>query len=158
MTKQINLIITICIWLTLPCCAPKSQSNVEQEYLSSLIEEYNFPKETEWIVILPGMGCHGCIQEGESFMKDYINAKNTNFILTRIESLKILQQKTGVKIKEHNNIIIDSADMVKIPTDNIIYPCILHIKNGKYIEHAFQSPQNSNAFNNLKMLLKGKNA
>lgn len=151
-------ILFACLLLTQTGCKPKTGADTEKEYLAEMLAKQTLPATTEWVILLPGLGCHGCIQEAETFMKEYVDSKNTSFILTRIESIKILQQKTGVRISEHNNITIDSMNLIKIPTDNVVYPCIIHVKNGKYLEHAFQSPQNSNAFNNLKMLLKNQHS
>src|SRR5690349_5563601 len=100
--KPFSIILSVCFCVVVSSCMSKSKPAIEKEYLSSMVQTYHFPKETEWAVILPGLGCHGCIQEGETFMKEYVNAKNTSFILTRIESLKILFQKTGVKANEHD--------------------------------------------------------
>ncbi len=65
----------------------------------------------QWIVILPGTGCHGCIQDGEFFMKKNIGNNKVLFILTKISSLKILQQKLGLQIKDHSNIYIDKENI-----------------------------------------------
>lgn len=104
----------------------------------------------QWIVILPGLGCHGCIQEAEAFMREYIGNTEILFVLTKISSLKILQQKTGIKIEKQTNIYIDREDNFSLPSNNSIYPCIIHLKDGKIVEYEFQSPGNGAAFRKLE--------
>lgn len=61
-----------------------------------------------------------------------------------------MQQKIGIKIGEHPNAYPDREDVFNIPSENSIYPCIIHLKNGKITDHEFQSPKNGYAFNKLK--------
>ncbi len=124
--------------------------DVEINFIGTLIKEINVDLGYKWIVILPGLGCEGCIQEGEVFMKDFINDKNILFVLTKIESLKILKQKIGVNIHKHDNIFLDKKGLFDIPTKNKIYPCIIEMKDGKVVSYGFQSPGNSQAFKELK--------
>lgn len=113
----------------------------EHSFLSEAIKKINVSKEYDWIVILPGLGCHGCIQEGEFFMKNNIQNKKILYILTNLSSRKIFQAKTGIKLKEHENVFIDRENIFKLKTDNAIYPCIIQISNGDIMDHTFQSPQ-----------------
>ncbi|MDR0395096.1 MAG: hypothetical protein LBH77_08080 [Tannerella sp.] len=73
-------------------------------FLSKAIERMDTDCDYQWIMVLPGLGCHGCIQEAEVFMQQYITDRRILFVLTNISSLKILQQKTEVRIDEHSNI------------------------------------------------------
>ncbi|MBW7941605.1 MAG: hypothetical protein H3C64_04220 [Candidatus Kuenenia stuttgartiensis] len=117
------------------------------------IERAKIADINEWVVILPGLGCPGCIQEGEAFMQQFIDSTKVFFVLTKIESLKILQQKIGKSLKDRKNVYIDKQGIFDIPTDNSIYPCIIQLKDGKIIKHQFQSPENSQAFEWLKIQL-----
>ena len=101
------------------------------------------------LLYIPGAGCHGCIQEGELFMKRNIQKPDIVYILTKTSSLKILQQKTGIHINEHSNIYVDTANVFDIPTNNAIYPCIVKMGQGKVISFSFQSPGN-NVFRQIK--------
>jgi len=78
---------------------------------------------------------------------------NILFVLTNISSLKILQQKIGIQIKNCPNVYIDRENIFDVHTDNSFYPCIARIENGKIVEHEFQSPKNGAAFYNLRSLL-----
>ena len=147
MKKIILLPIVLIFVLSISC--KKSEKELENEYILTVVDKVPMSKTTKCLIILPGLGCHGCIQEGEVFMRD--NIKNTDFyfVLTKFESLKILQNKIGVKFKEHSNIYIDAKEGISIPTNNSVYPCVVYIENGEVKSHEFQAP-GSNAFDNLK--------
>ncbi len=146
--KCILGIISLVILFTVSC--KKSEKVIETTYLRSTIKNLDVDDNVRWIIILPGLGCHGCIQEGEAFMKEYVGNMEVLFVLTNISSLKILQQKTGIKLKEHKNIFIDIDNKIKIPTNNNIYPCIIRLEDCVIAEHEFQSSTNSEAFERLK--------
>lgn len=142
------------ILFTISC--KKNDKQVESEFLTNAIDKAKIDSDTHCIVVLPGLGCHGCIQEGEAFMRDNIDNLNVFFILTKNSSLKILQQKIGIKVSEHSNIFIDRENLFDIPTNNGIYPCIIFLKNGKIENHEFQCPQNNSAFGKLSKSLSNK--
>jgi hypothetical protein len=130
----------------------KSSEKVERDFLNSTIAQIDANHKYQWIVILPGLGCHGCIQEAEFFMQQYVTDRRILFVLTKISSLKILQQKTEVRINEHPNILVDRDNQFDIPTDNRIYPLVVYMKNGKMDNYSFQSPGNA-AFHVLENII-----
>jgi thioredoxin-related protein len=144
MKKNIIIIIWIVsvIIVVTSCNNNKNPEKTELNFLTHAIEQIQADGQYQWVVILPGMGCHGCIQEGEFFMKDYITNRQILFVLTKTSSLKILQQKTEIRISEHPNIYVDKYNLFDIPTENKIYPCVVYLKEGKIIKHSFQSPGN----------------
>lgn len=147
--------LTIIILFIISSCK-KSTKEIETACLRTAIEKLKVDDHTKWIVVLPGLGCQGCIQEAEVFMRDYVINSDILFVLTNISSLKILQQKIGVQIRDYPNVYIDRNNLFSIPTDNSIYPCIIKVENSKITTHEFQSPQNSAAFMKLKKLIKAK--
>ncbi|WP_028298152.1 hypothetical protein [Olivibacter sitiensis] len=151
--KKYLFLYSLVLFAVVISCRQKTENDVEKDYLISLVEKFPPPAGTEWFILLPGMGCHGCIQEAEAFMKDFVDKKNMYFVLTRVESLKILEHKIGAKVSGQSNVRADIENEIKIPTPNIVYPCIVKIKDGRYQEHAFQSPNSPSAFNNLRLLL-----
>lgn len=146
--NKLNLIFYMFLFLFFVSCKEKPEE-IERTFLNKAIEQIDIPVNYQWIVIIPGSGCHGCIQEGELFMKRNIEKRNILYILIKTASVKILQQKTGVRINEHTNIYLDTHKQFDIPTNNTIYPCIVEIKDGKVLSHSFQSPDN-NAFRKIK--------
>ena len=146
--RNTTLCMPILILMILVSCK-KEIKEVEHDYLNTIVSKINPDKDVKWIVLLPGLGCHGCIQEGEAFVKDHIGNKQIFFVLTKIESYKILQNKLGIRFEEHENIYLDKKHEINFPTDNGVYPCIVQIQNGKVRDHEFQSPANG-AFQKLR--------
>ena len=150
--KNKTLLAIILIFILSVSCK-KGEKELERDYIDIIIKKVNISNSTKWMIILPGLGCHGCIREGEVFMRDNINNKNILFVLTKIESLKILQKKIEINVKKYSNIYIDNKEGFNIPTKNSGYPCIAYIENGELISHEFQSPGN-NAFDTLRKQLR----
>ncbi|MFS4456928.1 hypothetical protein ACKWB9_12475 [Maribacter sp. 2304DJ31-5] len=148
MKNKYNILFLFAILLIGSC--KQKDKEIEANHISDSIEKIKISPNYKWLVILPGLGCHGCIQEGEAFMQEYVDNKDILFVLTKIESLKILQKKININIKEHNNIYIDRGRLFDLPTDNAIYPCIVELNEGKLRSHGFQSPVSSDAFEKLK--------
>ena len=128
----------------------RTDSDAEIESITTGLKKANLNITKSWMVILPGLGCNGCIQEGEAFMSDYVDSTNIFFVLTKVQSLKILQLKIGKNINNRSNIFVDNDGIFNIPTKNSIYPCIVQMKDGKIVKHQFQCPANSQAFEWLK--------
>ena len=143
--NQLIVLISVLIVLITTSCK-NNIKEIETASLTTTIGELKINDHIKWIVVLPGLGCHGCIQEAEAFMRDHIKNTEILFVLTKISSLKILQQKIGVQIRETPNVYIDLENEFDIPSDNRIYPCIIQMKDGKMVEHEFQSPQNGACF------------
>lgn len=153
MKNKFSILMVTIVLSCITYSCKKSIQETETENLTISMAKLNINKQTKWMVVLPGLGCHGCIQEGEAFMKKYVNNTNILFVLTNISSLKILQQKIGVQIKNCPNVYIDRENIFDVHTDNSFYPCIARIEDGKIVEHEFQSPKNGAAFYNLRSLL-----
>ncbi|GHT14408.1 hypothetical protein FACS189426_20690 [Bacteroidia bacterium] len=151
--RKINIKLWIVFIFFVTASCSKSPEETEKKYLTNAIEQIAVDSQYQWLVVLPGLGCHGCIQEGEFFMQEYIDNQQILFVLTKVSSLKILQQKTEVRISEHPNIYVDKDNLFAVPSDNNIYPCVIQLKEGKMVKHSFQSPQND-AFYQLEQIVK----
>lgn len=148
--KSTTVTITIAIFiLIISTSCGKGEKEIERDYIESIQKKGIINDSIKWMVILPGLGCHGCIQEGEVFMRDNINNREIFYVLTRIESLKILQHKIGLDLRAHENVYIEGQGDQILPTNNRVYPCIVYIEKGEVVSHEFQSPGN-NAFNKLR--------
>lgn len=145
-----NLYTTVILLLCLTAGCQKKDSTTEEEQYTKAIDAIPSSRNKDWVVVLPGLGCHGCIQEGELFMQQYIEDKSILFVLTKIESIKILKQKIGIRLNGRDNIYIDRNGLFDISTQNSVYPCIIEMKNGAISKFGFQSPVNSTAFEQLK--------
>lgn len=130
------------IVLSIFLCACSSKFSEEETFLANKVatldlEGYNY------VLIIPGAGCNGCIQESEFFLKQNVDNEDLLFILTEPSSLKILRHKTGIKISDKKNIIVDKEGKFKVPTKNAIYPCVIYIDNNEINDIDFQTPQTS---------------
>ena len=138
--KNIIRLVGLLIILITGC--QQNSSKREIEIYKKAIEETKVDSQYQWIVVLPGLGCHGCIQEAESFMQSHIEDERILFVLTKISSLKILQQKTEIRVDEHTNIFVDRKNLFNVHTNNNIYPCVIQLQNGKIFNHSYQKPAN----------------
>ena len=64
--------------------------------------------------------------------------------------------KIGVNIKDYKNILLDKNQDFNISTSNSIYTCIVKLDKEVVASFGFQSPNNSNAFHDLKKKLDAK--
>lgn len=140
MKKNITALFVL---LTLLLSCQKNPEKIERECLIQAIEHIGVSPRYQWVIVLPGLGCHGCIQETEYFMKTHLDDERILFILTNTSSLKILEQKTEIRIAEHPNIYVDRDNLFHLPTANTVYPCIIELKEGKILNHSFQSPRSA---------------
>ena len=147
--KKFSLYVVLITLLVSALSCKKSLKDIETDHLSNAISKVRLDQDFNWVVVLPGLGCHGCIQEGEAFVRDHVKNQQILFVLTKISSLKILQQKIGIKAKDFPNVYIDRNNFFTIPTGNSVYPCIIKMEKGKVIDHEFQSPENGAAFAKL---------
>ncbi len=147
--KRITAILIIPLMMIIIFSCKKGEAKQDQEKIKFILEALEIKKEVKWVILLPGLGCDGCIKEGEYFLKQYINNENMFLVLTNIKSLKILQHKLGIKLTNLSNVYADKENRYGLTTDNKIYPCIVHLNNGQYESHEFQSPMNGNAFEKL---------
>ena len=143
--KHTKYAINILLWVFLifMFACGQNPEKIEANSFAQAIEQIKVGSQYQWIVVLPGLGCHGCIQEAEDFMKNHIEDERILFVLTKVSSLKILQQKIDIRIDEHSNIYVDREDLFNIPTNNAIYPCVIQIKDDKVFTHSFQNPSNA---------------
>lgn len=151
--KRFCAILIIAMIFCGSCKIKRTDSDAEVDSIETGLKKAIPGKAKNWVVILPGLGCNGCIQEGEAFMRDYVDSANIFFILTKVQSLKILQLKIGKTINNRANVYIDQDGFFNIPTKNVVYPCIAQLKDGNIVAHQFQSPANSQAFEWLRTQL-----
>ena len=88
---------------------------------------------TEIIILVPGSGCSGCITKAEHFIAKYFNKLNkVKFILTNIQSYKILRLKLGEEAFHSPLLYLDKNNVwYNTKNENNIYPQVLFINNKK---------------------------
>ena len=57
-----NILIVLSVFVV--CACESHESRIEKKYLKESLSQLNFENSYKWIVIIPGAGCLGCIQEG----------------------------------------------------------------------------------------------
>lgn len=144
--KSCSMKLLPLILILIICSCEQNKNNNEIDWLYHEIKSIPGYAEKSIIIILPSLGCNGCIQEGEKFMSEYIKRKDVLFILTNIESLKHLGLKIGLSLEEYDNVIIDRENKFLGNSNNNIYPLLITMKDGKILHHEYQSPANSLAF------------
>ncbi|MCM1032072.1 MAG: hypothetical protein NC410_11600 [Oscillibacter sp.] len=103
----------------------------------------------ETLVIIPGVGCLGCITGAERFLKLHSNKKNIKFILTNIQSIKTLRLKLGHAI-DSSSIYLDKKNLwFDTENENSIYPTVILVKNKKIISLEYISPHNPNSIQSI---------
>lgn len=139
---KIRLVILIFLtsiisWLMLSC-ESKDQSKVFYEQKLNQIENLS---SFQYVIILPSLGCQGCISGVEEYLKNNIERTNVLFILTSLESLKLLQNKIGFDLKNRVNVLIDLDNDFLLTSDSSIYPIVLSMQNSKIETLHYISPE-----------------
>jgi len=145
--QKFYLIIFALLSLTLSCSKIKDKTeanfDINQKYVVDKIEQIIDLNNNCYshIIVLPGTGCSGCINKAEIFFKNNIYQPNYLFILTDFQSLKILNHKLGMDIKNLKNVYIDNENLFK-NYDYSVYPAFLTLncKTKSITNVTFQTP------------------
>lgn len=118
----------------------------------------SFDKDLEYCVILPEVGCEGCIASGVRFFqsnkKHFLNTQKKNMIVfTAINSKKMLFRTIGVSSLENYYCYLDLKNDYLVNDNNSIYPLVLQLKNGSIVKAEYQSPYSKDIMGNLEMEL-----
>lgn len=105
-------------------------------------------------MILPNTGCGGCISSAEKVFADCIkNNYPVRFILTNINSLKVLRQNLGDQVVMDKRVYKDTANILyrKIPELVNIYPVVFYLdKNGRPERFQYVNPENPQTLDSLQ--------
>ena len=144
-----NFIFALCFLLFLGCS--DNETKTAKQIIKFLPNDENTYNA---YLVIPGAGCGGCISNAEQIMRQNIDRKNIRFVLTKIESLKVTNLKTGKKLLSSENVFIDIED--KIPgmfgKKDLIYPFIIYIE-GNTVKEVNElnpvNPENTDKFKNF---------
>lgn len=79
------------------------------------------------IVVIPELGCGGCISEAENFFREN-REQNILFIFTKISSMKEIRLRLGRMI-DQKNVLIDNEQLYVSKEEAInVYPIIIDIR------------------------------
>lgn len=124
--KRILPLIVICFATN--CCQQLDRGRV-----SDLSEAVGFELnklKSDYLIILPGQGCSGCLQKARQFMMDNYENDKFKFLLTKFDSKKQLKIMYGSKVIE--KVILDNKDLFYEGGFNSMYPAIIKLTNGSF--------------------------
>ncbi len=134
-----NSKIKIIVFLFFSCANYNCTKNYENEINLSevnlifqesikLLDNYYDEKKPKAYIVIPNVGCNGCISQAEQLLKDEVdNPHNIKFILTNIESLKSIKIKLGLDVNNYQNIIVDKNNLFSKDGLRSIYPRVFFI-------------------------------
>ncbi len=104
-------------------CTNKSNEIEKFENVIKIISGKDYDNFNIFIII-PEVGCDYCINKAQEYLMQYHNSINTTkrikFIITKINSLKILKNKLGNEILLNPNVALD-MEICSINQDLIPY-------------------------------------
>ena len=144
--------------LILLCSACNNQAKTVKQ-ISETYEKRGaiFDNEVENCIVLPEIGCGGCIAGGEFFVKynkeKFSPKQKKNLVVfTAINSKKLLLRNMEMNNFDEINCIVDTLDLYLPDGSNRIYPLILKLRNGRIIEATYQSPDSDKDYFSLIQL------
>lgn len=152
-SRKVNSFIFCTIFLTFCSYETKEKENNLLKLFEVLGKEKP-DKNVKAIVLIPSVGCTGCIGEAEQFMLDNIKKlSNIQFILTGINSKKAFK----IRFKEvlHNSqVLIDYENITERKKLLGIYPKIYYLHKGQISKIIEASPEaKGDVWKDLKMYL-----
>jgi copper chaperone CopZ len=123
----------------------KEQQNLDASF-TNILKKIN-PVEPLGIckayLVIPNTGCSGCINSAEELLKSvYPKTKTIKFILTNIVSIKMLNLKLKIDVRNNEKILLDTENYFGQSRFNSIYPQIFFInqKTGSVYKRMEVSP------------------
>lgn len=91
------------------------------------------------IVVIPELGCGGCISEAENFFRENVG-QNIFFIFTKISSMKEIRLRLGEMINQ-KNVLIDKKRLYMAEKEEMnVYPIIIDIRCASQKTWCFLEP------------------
>lgn len=152
-----NIFLWLCLSLFVAAC--QRNDDITKD-IRSLYRDRGivFDEKLEHCLILPEVGCDGCIAGGVSFL---LNNKHcfsddqirNKVVFTAVNSKKMLLRNLKFDSLEGFNCVLDTANHYLVKGDNAIYPLVLYLKDGIIIKAEFQSPRSADVLSKLKIKL-----
>lgn len=83
------------------------------------------------ILVIPGVGCTGCISEAQYFFYENKDSKDHIFIFTGINDLKMFKLEVPDSLHAATNVIVDKDNELMDLGYNSIYPGYIRINDDK---------------------------
>jgi len=139
----------VILLFTFYSCSKQYKNGINLDEVNLIFEEsikllgnHNSLNKPKAYIVIPNVGCNGCISQAEQLLKDEIdNSNNIKFILTNIESLKLTRIKLGIDVDNYQNIIVDKKNLFYRDGLKSIYPRIFFVNDeGKIFKALEVSP------------------
>ena len=145
--QRCSLLISFLLPL-LSACTQSDTSDIRKLYKA---RDIYFDPDVENCIVLPEVGCSGCIAGGVYFILQHKDSfsptqKKNLVIFTAINSRKVLFRDMEIKSENEMNCILDTLNQYLTDGDNKIYPLILKLDNGKIVQAHYQSPEATEDF------------
>jgi hypothetical protein len=97
-----------------------------------LKENDKIPEEFERILIIPGVGCQGCITGAQRYFYEHHNDSSILYVFTGITDIKMFKNEIDQTYLNNNNVIVDIDNNMAVIGFHSIYPGYLGKKRAKY--------------------------
>lgn len=156
----------LCIFLLsillISCLENKKQMQLKNidRTLKYAMESYGLASSHEKYiayVIIPGTGCAGCITHAEMLLNENIElSERVCFVLTNIESLKMLRNKLGSNVLDRINVVLDKKNHFFEGQLISTYPKVLIMDNDGSVSQIFDVSLEQDGIGILKNKLLGE--
>lgn len=107
-------LLPILCWIIV-CCKGNVQNNAEsnvnvkkEQFISFLKDFKKDYKRYKKIILIPGSGCTGCINEAETYFAKNVKNKDNLYIFTIIGDIKVFKLNIFKDLYMNDNVIVDS--------------------------------------------------
>lgn len=90
------------------------------------------------IIVIPGVGCTGCISEAQVFFEENYESPKYFFVFTGITDPKLFNNQISIELQQLNNVLVDKNNILMDAGYNSIYPSYLELTDSnKFIVKQF---------------------
>ncbi|GMQ28181.1 hypothetical protein Aconfl_08240 [Algoriphagus confluentis] len=104
--KMKSFLKFILLLSSLLCSLACSNVNKPQNEIKKIISNCeSCPKNFKFVMLIPSLGCVGCISDAEEFLKENINNSDYLFVLEEVQSKKMLKIRLGFDFERSERVI-----------------------------------------------------
>lgn len=139
---SLRVLLIPIMFLLLHSCSDSNTTAIKSLYKDRGI---SFDTDIENCIILPEVGCGGCIAGGVFYILNHKESfsptqKKNLIVFTAINSKKILFRDMEIKSENELYCILDTLNNYLPDGDKKIYPLVLKMNKGEIVQAKYQSP------------------
>lgn len=146
--RQMKTKTSLLLLLIFLSCDDSKKETVKA--IKELVPEVHF-EGRNYFVIIPDIGCSGCILEATSFLMENIDQEGLYFIWTKVGSKKELKFRLGEYYERSDKVILDFENTFLKTEFDDNYPLILYFDDEKLVEKSNVKPGDLSAFRRLSI-------